>query len=647
VRNSRVVFVENRDQAAAIGRESLDPQTTVVALTGEAVQALEEFDLAYQPVSAFAQPRSSMQIERQFTLDYVRILVELESSIASRDARARQHEGFLTGQAYHAYFSVVSVAMRAFLMRETIRALRPAIVSVFPTAIDPGFGGGDYAEAPWMRVLEMLARSETFTLERLPTPSSVEVETGSRPRPRRRVHRAPKAIMRRLERSWPRPARAGRDEELRLLFVRYPGYDWGPVTDRLRRLGGTECFWLDGAPFDPARDWTFVLGNVVTDLWRSDARVVAPAFAPDADEGSTYAGLVDEWLSTRASVPRLDVQGMDLFPALAPNLRSMAAAGPAIAEHADTVADAALESVQPHAVCFVSIPWLSGKRAAERARLRGIPVICYQHGGSYGTHRRITHELMDWAHADYFLSYGEGIRPPERPTFPLRARFVPVGSAAIEARRPKRRHRARSSRTTRVLWVAEFAGRNAYSYDVGEDTQRYLVERRCLELLSGARDLRVTFRPYAGQETISGVLRWLELSHAERIGVDVVSPLAELARRTDVVISDTYSGTVWNQIIAWGKPFVLYCDPNDLDLDSAFAADLARACHWCTDREQLLAAIERLSVEPDAFIREAMAVDTAQYLQRYVLHDGHPVDRCVSLLEQVRRDGEILNSRRG
>jgi hypothetical protein len=621
----RLVFVETWDQAATLERSPLLDSTTVVALTGNAEHALGELGVSHHAVSEFALPRISAEVEGQLTLDCVDILASLEHFMVDRDERASRVEGFLVDQAYHATFSVSGIAIPFFLMSKTIERLAPKTVSIFPANVEPWFAGDGYSEAPWTPLLETLAGGRGFELERL-TAASGSRAPRTVPRRRRRLTRAP----RRLRRLLSQPRLAAARGSTRLLFIGYPRYDWGPVVDALRRRRSAACYWIDNVPFDPARSWTFALVPRVALVGSTAQHDLGAAFTGSAAEQARYGALFDAWFDEME--PTLEVDGVDLMPALARHFRSLAEWSPLLAEHADATADAALDRVRPDATCFFSMPWLSGKRVARRAQLRGIPVLCYQHGGAYGTHRLLSHELMDWAYADDFLSYGEGIRPPQRPTFPLRARFVPVGSAAAAtAARPQRPGRGR---VTRVLWLGEYVTNNAYAYGMGEDTHRYLVEAHALQRLSAASQLDVTFRPYPGQVTTNDVVDLIDRKRLQ-ITVDTVRPLPELISHADIVITDTHSGTVWNQVLAAGAPLVIACDPADFTLDEEFAAELSRACCVCTSDSSLADLLQRLAHEPREVVAELRRQDPRRFLERYVLQHGDPVSRVVSLVESM------------
>jgi rhodanese-related sulfurtransferase len=113
----------------------------------------------------------------------------------------------------------------------------------------------------------------------------------------------------------------------------------------------------------------------------------------------------------------------------------------------------------------------------------------------------------------------------------------------------------------KVLWVAEFSSRNTYGADCQvEDTQRHVLEKACVTMLASAKNVRVTYRPYWEQMPWDGTTRWLERAKLRSVRIDPVQAMDVLIRRADVVITDTSSGTVWNEVLALGKPLILYCE---------------------------------------------------------------------------------------
>ena len=632
----------------------------LVALTAEALQALEDAGLPYDAALTYGVTRRLAALEPQINQEIVGFAEEIERFIAKRYAPAHfDGPGFLSGQGYHLQFALTTIATRLLLIQAAIDAHTPANVSVFAEAFDPWILGHTYT-TQWLEPLVALAQERDFRLEIIgpePLAQSMNKRLGGRAKIKRielflhdvysYLRRNAPGVIRRILHAVPVHL-AGFDDlaGLRLLFADSLGYDWGPVLADLQTIRGMHCFRLGAAALDQ-REWTYHYAPALRRLWHREltALDIAPPLASE-EEQSTLGALYDEWLRLRVEPPTLNLLGMDMFPAMSAHLRELTCLSPALVRHTDKLAEQALDIAQPHAVCFFAMPYLAAKRLSYHCRRRKIPVMCYQHGGAYGTHISVAHEQLELAHADYFLTYGPGIRPPATPVFPLHAHYVPVGSTRATAMmtnaQPKQQEDAA---LLKVLWISEATTGNTTggTFQV-EDTERYTQQRRCLEQLGRATHLRVTFRPYRSQCAVDGTTNWLATSGLP-ILVDVARPLAELIRAADIVISDNSSGTVWNETLALGKPMILYCDPQQTSLMPHFATDLAYACWWCRSGEDLLLAVGRLADEGATFVAEVARRDARAFLRDYVLNGEDAlscVRRVVTFLNMVCRHGQSV-----
>jgi hypothetical protein len=210
--------------------------------------------------------------------------------------------------------------------------------------------------------------------------------------------------------------------------------------------------------------------------------------------------------------------------------------------------------------------------------------VCYQHGFGYGVQIMPKDEQIETVHANYFLTYGSGIKPRSKPAFPQRARFVPVGSARIEQMIVESRNlipKNRGPAELNILWLAEGSDRNTLTASLMEDTLRYQQEVKALTKLGSAENLQVVYRPYAYAMQWDGITRWLERTRPPSIRKDVKQPLNHLIEKSDVAFVLTSSPTVWAEVIGLGKPMVLFCDPLQTPLVPEFENDLDEVCVWC------------------------------------------------------------------
>ena len=653
----QLVILENRAQVRWAGQMlPAGAGTRLVALTAEALQALEEYELPHDAICTYADTRRLASVDEQINIDSFVLAQEIETYVAHRYEGARfDGPSFLSSQGYSIQYSASAILTRAFLMREAIRACSPRLVTMFSGEVDPWFSGDGYADNPWLCVIEAFAADQGISREIVsrvvPSPPQRSAPDPVRFLGRayryanRKVHECASALSR-------NPLALAHREGLRLLMADSTGYDWAPVLERLRSLRSAECFSIQGKSLD-TRFWTYYYDSSVSRLWERRARRALDVAPLRFDEAETelLSGLFDEWMRERPEPPRLEVLGMDLFPALAPHLRAMTLLGPGLAHHADAVACEVLKATEPDVVCFFAIPRLSSKRLAFQCRRRGIPVVCYQHGGAYGTQPLLKNEQIETAHADYFLTYGEGVKPLGHSIFRSRAQCVPVGSSRVAAMAPKGPGRPmRTGHRVRVLWIGEISTRNVIggTFQV-EDTRRYLLQRQCLQTLSNSNNLRVTYRPYPHQIGWDGTSRWLTHVNS-RLRLDEWRPLGELLAASDVVITDSSSSTVWNEVLALKRPLILYCAPDQTPLLPRFVAELEQACYWCKSQEAMVRAIARLACEGRAFVAELGQIDATAFIRTYVLHreDGLCcVDRVLSFLGEIGRNGRIPASQTG
>jgi hypothetical protein len=651
---SRVVLLENRLDVAWARRQG-EPSgaTRLVALTAEAVEALEAAGVAHDPVSEFANLHGLAAADEGINVRSLALATEIEEFIAAQDGSLRiDGPGFVSGQAYYLQYSVSAIARRALLVRDVIRALRPATVVAVDHAIDPWFAGDGYAQNPWLAVIGDICREAGSRLEVIPR----RALSGLRSliafrlaRGRDELARVRRRGRRFLRRRWRNVVAASsplattvESGELRLLMVEARGFDWAPVLEALRPRPEVACFHLTSGYLD-GRVWTECYGSVVKrDGGPEIALGVGPVESSSAVEDH-LSRLFDRWLEERDRRLSFEVAGIDIGPGLIPHLRALVRLSPALARHADAVATRALDVTRPHAVAFTAVPTLAAKRLVHHSQARGIPVVCYQHGFGYGVQLQPKDDQTEPMFADYFLTYGPGIRPPSEPLFPLRAAYVPVGSSRIE-RMLAADAAPRSPSRLRVLWLAESSNRNTHVASLTEDTRRHLLQQRCLGILAGHARLEVIYRPYEYCIDVEGTAPWLRRVRPRGIRIDVIRPLDEILRESDLVIVTTSSPTTWAEVIALKRPLILFCDPKQTFVTDEFAADLARICRWCRTPEELVAAVVRLAAEPDAVIKELHGVDRDTFIEHYVLgaHGTRCVDRTISFLANVCRDGMSL-----
>jgi hypothetical protein len=635
----RLIFVETPEQAAAIAARGLPDHC--VALTAEAAQAFDELSHAYDPVSQFTDTYAIADVDEHLTVDVAEAMRELEQFVCERvPSVCFDGPGIFYGQAYSVQYGVGAILKRLHLMRAAIDALKPSTVLAYTRPIDVWFAQDGYERNPWIAPLEKLALDRGISLELESGPA----QRDSRPPMRRgnlwgRIMGKLRAESRRLL-PRPVPREAGDLHGLRLLLVDVVAFDWIQTVKVLTSAKGVECF-VAGSALDPVSD---IRASFTGTIGRVGGKVetvhVAETQGP-ADEEEKLAQAIDEWCQNHPG--RLQYLGFDLLDPMRLHLRALARFGPAAIRRTDALAARFLDIARPHALCFFSIGNIAAMRLAHIARGRGIPNVTYQHGFAYGVQIMAKDEFTDPMNADYFLVYGRGIRPRTNAAFPVRARYVPVGSARIEemVRTVKRRA---SRGDLRVLWIAETSTRNTLAPSLTEDTRRYVAQRRCFEKLAQSAGTRVTYRPYRHSFDFEGTQRWLAARNLANFSMDIGTRLEYLIASHDVVICETSSPTTWIEVLALGVPMILFCDPRQTLLVPEFERDLTTACHWSRDHDALFAAVSRLVDDREKFLTELRAIDARRFVSDYALDRGDCAARAAAFLSQVCRSGATIDS---
>jgi hypothetical protein len=635
----RLIFVESPAQAAHIVRN--DVAGICVALSAEAAQAFDELGHPYEPVCRFTDTYALADIDERLTVEVAAAMLELDTFVAEHVPSTRfDGPGVFYSQAYPVQYSVGAVLKRLFLMRAALEALRPQTVLAYTGPIDPWFSQDGYTRNPWIAPLEALVAQRGIALK---------LEAGPRLRDARplirrgnlwgRIVGKLRAELRRLLPAVTPPL-AGTLGGLRILVVDVVAFDWIQTVKVLRSAPDVQCWVAGSEAVDEGHVRVAFRGTLTRPDGSTETVAVENPPAPEGEE-QAVATAVDQWCA--ANPERLRFLGFSLLDAIKPHLHSLARLGPTLIRRTDAIAEKFLDIVQPHALCYMSIGKVTDMRLAHVARKRGIPNVTYQHGFAYGVQILAKDEFTDPMNADYFLVYGPKIRPRAEPAFPVRARYVPVGSARIEEMvRHLRPRRARGD--LRALWIAETSTRNTLTPSLNEDTRRYLAQQRCFEKLSGARGLRVTYRPYRHSFDYEGTQRWLRARRFANVRTDIGSRLEYLIASHDVVICETSSPTTWIEVLALRVPLILYCDPRQTLLVPEFERDLAAACHWARDYQALYGAVCRLADDRAGLLAELRAIDPTRFVADYALDRRDCATRAATFLSQVCRAGRTVDS---
>ena len=651
-------FLDNRLEVSAVRKAiPLGLNVKFIAVTAEAAQYFEELQIPYEPVSKYADTRKiGVSIHDRVLIDSFHLVKEIESFISRYHPEARfENSTFFSSLSHYIFYSVNIVLLRAFLMRETIKACLPDIVTVFNSGVDAWFAGSGYGRQPWYDIIDDLSQQYQFRFEVRPLAKfDIAENKGIAIQVHNRFMTICKSILRRsifIKKILAKKRLFSNANNLdnidfieqlqglKLLMVQSYGYDWQPVLSALQSVKGTQCFFIEGTRMEPY-NWAYYYKPYAYSLWNptiNKFKIEPPSV--NEEEKHLLGELFNRWIETRSEPPVLNIMGMNLFPPLVNHLKNMVAAGPALSRYTDALTSQVLDKIKPRIVCFMSMINHADQRLAFECHKRKIPVVCYQHGGGFGVMHCAKDEQTEVAHADYFLTHGKLVQPRDKPAFPIRARYIPVGSTRIESMiKDTQRRIAKKTGLINILWIAETSTRNRLSVPFTlEDTERYLIQKKGLEILAGAKHLRVIFRPVRATLPWEGTTRWLNNTRLSSIKVDVKKPLQDLIHGSDIIISSTASPTTWEEVIGLKKPMILFTKAPMSSYADYFIRDLQKSCLWCRSEQSLYIALRRLVSEGTDFIADLQQLDTTDFIRNYVLYedDGRCVQRVLSVLKTV------------
>jgi hypothetical protein len=600
-------------------RADHDSRAEIVVLSAEAMEAAERLGGRFRVAADLGASRTRLTAQTEVFDEWAAALSDLEARL-SAGVPGFQFDapGVLSSRAYSIAFAINAVRFRAELMSEAVNAMQPQLVTVVETDIYPTFRNDGYRYNPWTVAFDLWCQSRRIQADLV----SVD-PAGPRESSQRRVSLWARATLRRAELALAgmRSAGAANDRTLtglRLLFSDAVDYDWYPVAKSLRRRGAK-----------------------ISVLRRQDdgSRVEDASYLEKADAATRGLGglpeltLVQqcyrEWALEVAGSGRLVHSGIDSFQALSPYLYALVLSGPSLLARTDAVVHSVLDQWQPHAVFFSAIVCPHQKRLVIACNRRAIPTICYQHGGAYGTHDVPVHDFAEGRMADYFLSYGSGVLPPISRRGLRRAHYVAVGSARIEQQMARKRNvRPNRDRRLRVVFAGDVSFRNTLTAGTEiEDTFRYKLEREVLTELALGPRLQVVYRPFPADLSSQGTPAWLSRARLDNVSIDASSRTAALLRRSELLITLSTSGTLWNEALALGVPLVAYLDSRFTSVREEYFADLRNACIVCTSAEELRELASSVATEGREFLRRFVVKRPDVFLQRYVLADGLSSDK--------------------
>ena len=659
---SHLWFVENRSQAKWIrdsAQEVVDG--TVVALTAEALQALQEFGVKHRAVSEFADTRPIATANQQLIVDCLDLLKEIETYILSHYGSSRTTDkGFLTSNFYWMQYVLTILITRAHLMQETIRVCTPDTVSMFKVEGDTDYAiktsHAWYPSLTMSNLLQQLASQYKFQLDirSYKFNRSYWINRYLLYSFLHHIRRIPGRLRRMMARwiahleylSLGDTNNTSTDERHLLLIVGGLNHEWRAITSLSRDTQGYVLNWADNANLsgDSGHNgWCMGYDSKLDQFGgQSSIELTFDPYHLDRKEIDSVTVLCESWTNKYHENNKIHFRGLDLVDDLIDVVKPIAARSLSLCRYMDDVVVNVLDSAAPDVVCFQGVVHMADKRMASACKERGIPTVGIQHGGSVGTHMSHSVDINDWSCCDYYLTYGAGIKVQPNPILPQQASLVSVGSTDIEQRiKTNNLEKHGDNNCIKVLWISEKSFGNTIGHHYfPEDTKRYLLQQQCLTILNNSDDIEVTFRPFRTNEETIGTVRWIDSGEYTETKVDINSTLDELMETSDVIITDNAASTVWNEAIAFGKPLILFCDPQQTLLMPHFAADLEGACLWCKTESELVSAVQRLSNTGSDFLSGLRQTDTSSYLENYVLYrnDGYSKQRALDFLKALCSD---------
>jgi hypothetical protein len=112
--------------------------------------------------------------------------------------------------------------------------------------------------------------------------------------------------------------------------------------------------------------------------------------------------------------------------------------------------------------------------------------------------------------------------------------------------------------------------------------------------------------------------------------------MATLLRQTDLLVTLSTSGTLWNEALALGVPLVAYANPAFTKLKTQYRDDLSRACIVCANETELAAIVRHVAAEGRSFLTRFAVKSSAAFLRDYVFAGGGSAQAVVRLLAEIR-----------
>ena len=297
-------------------------------------------------------------------------------------------------------------------------------------------------------------------------------------------------------------------------------------------------------------------------------------------------------------------------------------------------------------VLLSTCPTPRERAVASAARRTSVPVILYQHGGSYGWRPLPMHSYMEGQFADYFMAYGEGAAQHFASTTPPgfhQPQALPVGSCSldrlaetVDSQEAKRKIYERYSldpaKKVLIYVVDVFAGNRSYFPDYYPDTWYYEHQKQVIRILADHPEFQFLVKLAAGQAN-NPLAEFVQRLGVNHIKVMTDGRFAVLLPAADAVIID-YPSTPVDESLVTHKPVFVLIDRRLLIFDEEAMTLLGRRARLANDPPEFLRMVEQFLVDG------APADDVGsekEFLNRYgnYLGDGQSRQRALDFLQSV------------
>jgi hypothetical protein len=269
----------------------------------------------------------------------------------------------------------------------------------------------------------------------------------------------------------------------------------------------------------------------------------------------------------------LHFSGVDCFPAMERRLRRFFESDVPEIARVYLEARSLLQAKRPVAVLAATMGNYGRQAVAAAARKEGVPFVVYQHGAS-GGHDKLESGLSlvpdhnDHRAADYVLVFGEGDFRYKEKRGEVRAKSVPVGSAALDHLKKSgysttretllRRYGLHPGKRTVMYVPTSMDGSiRAAPYRSRSPSRMFRMEQRIAEVFSEFPEtqfvLKLPASPYYPCSPIAQLVRDRRLENC----VVITAPFTSVIPAADLFVSD-YSSTSFLEMLTTDRP-ILFC----------------------------------------------------------------------------------------